>query len=144
MNCQQQVKFQETVPLAEPSIHSKTVFGTCIHDALEEYNKTGDVEDAKERFAVTWANPELLCDPPTYWTGTQYGSLMERGLQILDEYHDKQKWERRTVVATERKFCVPFGEHLLSGIVDLVEYKRSGTGRPTLRIVDYKSTSSKP
>lgn len=141
--CQLQARFAE-VEKRERRIHAKTAFGTCIHDALEKYNWTGDVEAAKERFKYTWQNPDYLSAEPQIWKGVQFGTLMSKGLQILDEYHEKQRWESREIVGIEHKFCVPIGEHEVSGIVDLLEYKKSGRGVPTLRIVDYKTTSKKP
>lgn len=143
MDCQQKAFFSETVDRPR-SLHAKTVFGTCIHDALEYYNNTNDLELSKKRFEYYWTNPIKLGSEPTKWNGVQFGSLMQRGLEILDQYDEKQKWQEREVIATEHKFCVPIGEHYVSGIVDLLEFKLSGRGIPTLKIVDYKSTSKQP
>jgi hypothetical protein len=51
---------------------------------------------------------------------------------------------KRTVLATEHPFLVPFGEHELTGYVDLLEVRRSGKGRDLLRVVDYKTASRRP
>lgn len=143
MNCQQQAEFQEI--LKRPRrMHAKASFGTCIHDALEQYNWHGDVEKAKARFEYTWSNPGYLGVTPDVWAKQQFGTLMDRGLKIIQEYHDKQAWEPREVIATEHKFCVPFGDHIISGAVDLLEFKLSGRGVPTLKIVDYKTNAKQP
>lgn len=142
-NCQLQAKFKEVEK--RPWLqHIKASFGTCIHDALEQYNWHGDVEKAIKRFKYTWSNPEYLGVGIEKWGGYQYGSLRARGIEILEQYHAKQKWEEREVIETEHKFCVPFGDHILSGVVDLLEVKQSGRGVEILKIVDYKTNTRKP
>lgn len=149
-NCQQQAAFKHLDGLEDSGTHAKTWFGTCVHAALEEYNLwemetgKGDVDVAKRLFLSMWEKPAIYGGNITEWRGSQYGTLRLKGLKILEEYDDKQKWEPREVIAAEHKFCVPLGEHLLSGIVDLVEWKLSGRGVPTLRICDYKNTSKAP
>lgn len=149
-NCQKQAHFKEVMRLPDSGLHAKTWFGTCVHAALEEYGNDeirtgwGNVKRAKAIFLSMWEKPEIYGGFITEWRGSQFGTLRLRGLKIIEEYDDKQKWEKREVIATEHKFCVPIGEHLVSGIVDLIEWKLSGRGVPTLRIVDYKTTSAKP
>lgn len=91
-----------------------------------------------------WKNPEMIDEPIHDWGNYQYEGLKMKGLTILDEYHAKQRFETREVIATEHSFCVPLGDHFVTGIVDLLEIKKSSTGKPTLRIVDYKTASRKP
>lgn len=144
MGCPLQARFQEIEKLPRLN-NAKAVFGTCIHAALEDYNKTGDAKAAIAYFKDLWDDPSKLGRPIDVWPKfTTYGGLRKRGIEIIQEYADHHKWETRTVVATEHKFCVPFGEHLLSGIVDLVEKKKSTKGKPVLRIVDYKTNSKQP
>lgn len=144
MLCPLQARFAELDQLPYRN-NAKATFGTCIHEALEGYNKHGNVDEAIKRFKQTWHEPEILGAGIDYWPKfTTYGGLRKRGIEILQEYDSHHAWETRTVVATEHKFCVPFGEHTLSGIVDLVEKKKSGRGKNVLRIVDYKTNSKQP
>lgn len=144
MNCPLQAHFKKTMDYVELR-NGKTSFGTCIHDAFEFYNNCGDVDAAIDRFGTTWQNPEILDAAVDYWPKyTSYGGLRARGIEMLREYDSKNKWEDRVVVATEHKFKVPFGEHELSGMVDLIEHKKSGKGNKILRILDYKTTSKQP
>ena len=143
MTCPLQAKFQYEDQLPRLQ-NAKASFGTCIHHALEDYNKTGNVGAAISLFKDTWAHPEKLGVEPDYWPKfTNYAQLREKGVEILKEYDEQQKWDGRTVIATEHKFCVPFGDHEISGIVDLIELKKSGNKR-VLRLVDYKTNSAKP
>lgn len=144
MHCPLQAKFKYIDRLPEQQ-NAKASFGTCIHHALEQYNHTADLELAKATFRDVWEHPEKLGVAPDYWPKfTTYSSLLSRGLQILDEYHEKQKWDSRDVLATEHRFLVPMGEHEITGVVDLLEIRKSGRGKDLLRIVDYKSSSRKP
>jgi hypothetical protein len=65
--------------------------------------------------------------------------LRETGVQMLTDYHETASWSKREVIASEHRFCVPFGDHLLSGIVDVLE----ATPR-ALKVVDYKTNSYQP
>lgn len=144
MGCPLQARFKE-IEKRPWKQNAKASFGTCIHDALDQYNRYGDFESALIRFKTTWENPDLLGVTPEVWPrGNTYGGLRDKGIEILSQYHEKQAWESRIVVGTEHKFCVPFGDHELSGVVDLIEGKMSGRGKNTLKIVDYKTNTRKP
>jgi CRISPR/Cas system-associated exonuclease Cas4 (RecB family) len=143
MNCPLQAKFQEIEKLPRRQ-HSKASFGTCVHEALEIYNVLGDLDKSVLRFKETWSNPEIIGVKPDVWGKDQYGSLMTRGVEILEQYDQKTKWETREVISVEHRFCVPFGDHEISGYVDLVELKNNSKGNPVLRIVDYKTNARQP
>lgn len=124
---------------------SRMTFGICVHSALEHYNITGNVETAVEIFLDLWDNPEKANAVPEIWPkGTTYGGFREKGIDLIRDYHAKQGWESREIVAQEHKFLVPIGEHELQGVVDLLELRKSGRGKNTLRIVDYKTGSKQP
>lgn len=142
-SCALQAKYKEIDKLPERR-HIRATFGTCIHDALEEYSWTGDLEAAKKRFIYTWTYPEILNATPEEFGQFQIGTLRGKGLEILENYHEKLKFDKRTVIATEHKFCVSIGEHIISGAVDLVEYRLSGTGKPVIAITDWKTTTKQP
>ena len=144
MACPLQAKFKAEDESPQLN-NAKAVFGTIVHMCLEDFNNGVPLDACLIRFKQLWHEPEIIGQPIDYWPKfTTYGGLRTKGIDILQTYADRHKWESRTVIATEHKFCVPFGEHQLSGIVDLVEQKKSGAGKKQIRIVDYKTSSRQP
>lgn len=120
-------------------------FGSCVHHALEHYNSHSNVDEAIAVFLDVWENPEKIRAAVEVWpTGINYGGARQRGLDMIRGYHEKQQWEQRDVLASEHRFLVPIGSYELSGIVDLLELKRSAKGVPTLRVVDFKTNKRYP
>lgn len=144
MACPLQARFKE-IERRPWKQNAKASFGVCIHEALEGYNIHGDVERAIDRFKETWHDPDILDVAPETWPKyTDYGKLRAKGIDILKLYDEKNKWENRRIIGQEHRFCVPIGDHQISGIVDLVESKKSGRGARSLRIVEYKTNSKAP
>jgi CRISPR/Cas system-associated exonuclease Cas4 (RecB family) len=144
MQCPLQARFKE-IEKQDSLQNAKASFGTCIHEALELYNKTGDYEAARERFNHTWENPEVLGVAPDYWPKfTTFAGLRKKGFEVLEKYHETNQWESREIIGTEHKFCVPIGDHHISGVVDLIEVKKTKGGKKALRIVDYKTNTKQP
>lgn len=142
--CSLQAKFQYVDRLPQRQ-NAKASFGTIIHKCLESYHNGNDIEKCVEMFREYWEHPEILGVEPDYWPKfTSYGSLREKGVEILREYHEKNKWEHRTTLASEHPFLVPFGDHELTGFVDFLELKKAGNGKRTLRIIDFKTASRVP
>ncbi len=124
---------------------AKASFGTIIHKCLENYNHHGNLEQAIEEFKDLWDNPEKLGVVPETWPKmTTFGGLRLRGVEILRSYAEKLQWDKREVIATEHPFLVPFGDHELTGFVDLVELRKSGNGKEILKICDFKTSSRQP
>jgi hypothetical protein len=142
--CPLQAKFRHIDH--EPHLQSaKASFGTCIHFALAHYNETGDIETAIELFEHYWHNPEELGVEPQVWPKfITFDGLRTKGLEILRDYDDKLKWEDRRVITTEHRFLVPFGEYELEGTLDLLELRRNYRGNDIMRVVDYKTNTTKP
>lgn len=140
MTCPLQVKFDLEYDLPE-QVNAKTMYGSFIHEALYHYNITGNIEDAKTLFLYEWEN---MSEPDWWPKGTTFHGLRQKGIETLDGYHEKHQWETRQIVAAEHRFCVPFGDHELSGIVDLIEIRKDSKGKPSLLIIDYKSANRKP
>lgn len=125
--------------------NGKASFGTVIHYCLQQYNQGTNLEEAVALFKDLWANPDKLGVAPDYWPKfTTYGSLREKGVDILRGYDEKVKWENRQIIVSEHRFLVPMGDHELEGTVDHVEIKKAGNGHRTLRIVDFKTNSRQP
>jgi PD-(D/E)XK nuclease superfamily len=123
-------------------LSGKALFGSTIHSALELFNTTGDYERTVEKFKHDWANP---ISEPDYWPrGSNYADLRKRGLEILEKVKNHYRFQDRRVIGCEIPFLVPYGDHELTGFVDLVETQRSGTGKEVLKIVDYKTNAKDP
>lgn len=143
-SCSLQAYFHYHMQLPEMQ-GAKQSFGTIIHKVLENYNHHADLEQAIVEFRDLWDNPEKLGVAPEVWPKmTTFGGLRKRGVEILQAYEASLHWDQREVIATEHPFLVPFGEHELTGFVDLLELRKSGTGKELLKIVDYKTSSYKP
>lgn len=144
MTCPLQARFNEVEN--RPRLqNAKASFGTIIHAALDQYADHGDVERAVVFFKTNWGNPNLLNVMPDKWPkNTTYGGLLTKGEEILRLYHDKLKWETREIIGTEHKFHVPFGDHSISGVVDLLEVKKNSRGKDVLRVIDFKTNAKKP
>lgn len=122
--------------------NGKTVFGTVMHSALEYFNNTGDWDGAVERFKKDWKNPPI---EPEWWPrSTSYASLRAKGLEIFNFVKVHYRFQDRVVLGTEIPFLVPFGDHELTGFIDLLETRRSGTGAELLTAVDYKTSAKVP
>ena len=144
MTCPLQARFKYSLHLPELQSASAS-FGKIIHACLQLYNEVDDVEVAVEKFKEWWDSPELLGCAPDYWPkGTDYSGFRTLGIEILYGYASNLQFEKRTVLATEHGFLVPFGKHELTGFVDLIEIRKSGNGRRLLRLVDYKTASRQP
>lgn len=153
MTCQLQAKFKYVDGLPDQT-HAKASFGSCIHAALEFYDRSraggtaGDLAGAKDLFRDLWQNPEKIGATPDYWPAhgrITFGGLRQKGLEVLDAYHERCRFDAAPqIIALEHRFLVPFGAHELTGVVDKLEIRRSGKGKELLRIVDHKTNSRKP
>ncbi len=145
--CPLQGHFQYDLKLPVEGSNAKTVFGSCIHKALENYNLTGNLATSEAIFDDLWTNPEKVGAPieTLVWPmRTSYSGLKSKGIEILRDMHEKLKLEKRDILGIEHKFLVPFGKYELTGYVDLLEVRTSGRGKNLLRIVDYKSAGRQP
>jgi hypothetical protein len=126
-----------------PSVpNGKTVFGSVIHSALEYFNLTQDYDGTVDKFKKDWLRPPV---EPAWWPrSTSYASLRKKGLEILENVKNHHRFEDRIVFGAEVNFLVPFGDHELTGIVDVIESRRSGTGSELVTITDYKTASKAP
>ena len=136
MRCPMQAKFNyiDKLPQKQGSAAS---FGTAVHLALELYNNCGDVEAAERCFTFAWDHPEDFDIAPEIWNrNTSYGQYRERGIEFIRAYHEESKWSEKEIIATEHRFCVPFRNHFISGIVDILETNKASN---VLKIVDLKT-----
>lgn len=142
--CPLQARFQYIDHLPRQT-NAYAAFGSCVHHCLAHYNTTGDIESTLKLFVDIWNKPEKIGIAIEVWPrGINYGGSRDRGLDMLRLYHEKQEWEPRDVIAIEHRFLVPFGSFEIQGAVDLIEVKKSGRGKNTLRVVDYKTNRKTP
>lgn len=145
MTCPLQARFQYQDRLPRKA-NAFAVFGSCVHHSLSVYNETnGNIQAALDDFTTIWHAPEKIGLPIEVWPrGINYNGSRERGIGMLNGYHEKQELEPRDIIAIEHKFLVPFGSYEIQGIVDLAEVKTSGRGKNILRVVDYKTNKKSP
>jgi hypothetical protein len=142
--CPLQGHYKYDCLLKEPQ-GSKASYGSCLHAALHEYNQGASIETAVAIFEELWRNPEKIGLAIDVWNkGSTFGGLLEHGVEVLRRYHDSLKWDERDVICSEHPFLVPFGDYELTGYVDLLELRKSGNGRRSLRVIDYKGGSWQP
>lgn len=143
-SCALQARFQYVDRLPRQS-NAYAAFGSCVHYALADYNVHNDIQHAVDTFTDVWHEPEKIGSPIEVWPkGINYMGSRTRGIKMLTEYHEKMDLEEREVLGVEHKFLVPFGSFEITGIVDLLEVRKSGRGKNTVRVVDYKTNKRKP
>jgi CRISPR/Cas system-associated exonuclease Cas4 (RecB family) len=136
MRCPLQAKFNyiDKIPQQQSSAAS---FGSAVHLALELYNNTNDLDAAERCFLFAWDYPKEFGLEPEIWNrNTSYGQYRERGIEFIRNYHEENKWVEREILATEHRFCVPFRNHMISGIVDILETPNDSN---ILKITDLKT-----
>lgn len=144
MKCPLQAYYHYELNL-ERGQNAAASFGSALHAGLYHYNTTGSLDEAMAVFLDWWDHPEKHGIEPTYWPrDTSYMEYRKLGISVMNEFDASMKWDTRTVLGAEIKFCVPFGEFELTGSVDLLEVRKSGTGRKLLRTLDWKSGSKQP
>lgn len=136
MKCPLQAKYNyiDNLPQKQGSAAS---FGSAVHMALDLYNQIGDVVAAEQCFLYIWDHLSEFGIEPEIWNrNTSYGQYRERGIEFIRGYDEESKWTEKQILATEFRFCVPFKNHFISGIVDILEVPKDSQ---TLKIVDLKT-----
>jgi len=145
MECPLQAKFAELDRLPQKQ-GSKATFGSAVHLAMEHYNRTNDVDEAIKLFLEAWNDPgQVLGADIDVWNKySTYGGLRQKGIDIVRAYDERMRFEDRLVIATEHPFLVPFGEHELTGTVDLLSLRKNHRGKDLLCVEDYKTNARRP
>lgn len=145
MDCSLQAKYKYEDGLPTRS-NAKTVFGSVVHVALQHlYDSGGDLEGARKRFGAMWANPDKYGYHIDWWPKySSFDTLMKKGRDQIKAMHDSHRWQSFVVLGTEVPFLVPFGDHELTGFIDLLGIEKSGTGVETLKVIDYKTAAKIP
>lgn len=125
--------------------NAAATFGIVLHDALEFYVTGGDYAKSRSRFLWHWHHPEEMnLEEGRYPQRTSHGSYLKLGLSILEDFHQRNRFDQAEVLGLEIPFMVPFGEHFLTGYIDRLEIRKNHKGIDVVRIVDYKSKGSQP
>ena len=112
-------------------------YGTLVHKCLEMHLNGRSIEDSLEFFNKVWSSPDLMDITPDYYPPrTTHGAYRKKGIDAITGYYEDHRWFNRELLATEFRFCVPMGNHFVSGIVDLLEYDPA---TDTLFITDWKT-----
>jgi RecB family exonuclease len=131
MDCSLQAKFGYIDKIPQSS-GSAAVYGSAVHEAIDSYHKGKTLDEAVEVFRNYMNSNE-----PDYWNRmTSFTSYMDQGPKMIADYIDQRKWSTTDVVASEFRFMVPFGEHQISGIVDILELSHDHS---LMKIVDLKT-----
>lgn len=101
---------------------SSAHFGSCVHSAIEQLHLGKTLNVALKVFV-----DEFNGTIPDYWNRrTNYDAMLANGQAMIREYYETRAWNDSYIVAAEHSFMVDIGEHTLSGIVDYIEYPKSG------------------
>lgn len=141
-NCAQQYFLSEVLGIGKELSGSLTVMGTVWHYAVEVYEEyDNDLDLAKRTFAWYWEHPEELGERVDFYhRSTTWQGLLERGLKMLDEYHELLPFQG-ALVGTEIRFEVPIGDHTLQGTIDKLWIRE---GQKRLEVVDIKTGAHVP
>ena len=134
--CSLQASFQYVDKIDRWSTGSAAHFGTSIHLALENLHMGKSVEGCIEIFREYYDSIE----PDYYNQRTSRSKYLDMGPKMIREYADAIKWEDQVTLGTEFRFMVPFGDHLISGIID---HLHTNKAQDTLFIDDLK-TGARP
>jgi len=116
-------------------------YGTLVHKCIEMHLLGRPIEDTLEFFNTVWTNPEVMGIVPDYYPArTSHGSYRKKGSEAILGFYEEHRWLDRELLATEFRFCFPYGSHFISGIIDVLEYDPT---TDTLYIIDLK-TGARP
>lgn len=112
-------------------------FGSLVHEvvqmALRRDPIIPKIEDLLKFYQSKWRDEVF----PDKLTSEQYFKL---GREMIKNFHEGYKPGLRKVVAAEKRFQIPLGDHTLSGVIDRVDKLPFGA----YEIVDYKTSKSLP
>lgn len=141
--CARQYYYQRILEIGEDQRGSLTVLGVVWHYAIDVYETYNhDIELAKRAFIYYWEHPQLLGEHIDFWhRKTTFTQLQNRGIAMLERYHELAPWKKGRMIGTEIRFEVPIGDHVLKGFIDKL-WERPGQKR--LEVIDFKTGSYVP
>lgn len=136
-------RYSHILGLGGDTAGSLTVLGSVWHYAVDVYETYDfDLNLAKRTFIHYWNNPGQLGLTVDFWhRRTTFMGLQQRGLDMLERYHELRPWQTGVRIGSEINFTVPIGEHELTGTIDKL-YVRPGQRK--LTVLDFKTGSHVP
>jgi RecB family exonuclease len=137
--CANQYRYQYILKLPGEQKGALTVLGTVFHYAAQVYELyDNDIDLAVQTFRYYWNHAEELGEKIDWYPPrSSHDSLEERGVTMLERYHDLAPWKGGELVGTEVEFVVPLGQnHNIRGIIDKLFYRPQ---KRELQIIDFKT-----
>lgn len=133
--CSLRGRFQYVDKIRKDTTGSSAYMGTAVHYALEQlHNGSAPPEEIEQIFMDFYDSGE----PDYIVPRTTYSGLRDKGRKMIRAYLETWGWNEIEILGVEKRFLVPFGEHTISGMIDLL-YIADGK----LYIIDLK-TGKKP
>lgn len=142
-SCPLKYKFQEIDHIKTPK-SKEAVFGTTVHETMKFIHTPGilspTLEQAMEHFTNIW-------NPAVFDSEMEARAAFSQGIQILDNYYQKNNPKDFNIVDLESHFSIEIGNpndseserHIISGIIDRIDKTPDG-----YEIIDYKTTKKMP
>ena len=142
-DCAMQYRYSRILGLGAEAQGSLTVLGTIWHYAVDVYETFNhDLDLAKRTFIYYWSYPEELGQKVDFWhRGSTFMGLQNRGLDMLERYHELSPWKTGQRLGSEIHFLVNIGDHELEGTIDKLWVR---PGQKRLEVVDFKTGSHVP
>lgn len=123
---------------------ARTVFGSCIHSALQHWHDCRDQVQTLRLWDIMWKDPASIGCTIDYWGPfDHWDELNEKGITIIKEYIDRRSWEKIEHIGSEVGFLVPMGNYELTGFIDELEVHRDSKRKEFLGVIDLKSGKAK-
>lgn len=147
--CPQRVVLSQRVT-AGRRMTSYLAFGSVMHHALQVLERYRDLDKALDTFRWFWHphNVEQITGAPIphdgWGRGHSYGRLLQRGVKVLQQWHDLLRFDESELLALEYEFIVPIEgtPHFLGGTMDRLS-ARWAKRIPILDIEDFKTGRQK-
>jgi len=134
--CPLQYKFRYLDKIKVPE-KPELFFGSLIHEVVQYALKKDPImpprEELLEYLKTNWRD-EVFENP------AQAKQYFDWGKQMLDKFHAGHKPGLRNIVSTEKRFQIPVGDHILSGMIDRVDKLPIGA----YEVIDYKTSKQMP
>lgn len=138
-SCPLKYKFQEIDKIRTPK-SKEAVFGSVIHSVMKFIHTPGilspTLEQSLEFFSNSW-------NSSVFENEDEERSAFSQGVQMIQEYYQKNNVASANIVDLESYFQIEIGEkdnpHIISGRIDRIDKTDEG-----YEIIDYKTTKKMP
>jgi len=134
--CPAKYKFQYLDRIKVPE-KPELYFGSLIHEVVQYALKKDPIMPSRDELLEYLKNQWR---DEVFENGTQAKQYFDWGKQMLDKFHAGHKPGLRNIVCVEKRFQIPVGEHILSGMIDRVDKLPIGA----YEVIDYKTSKQLP